>query len=163
MLIASLLLLNLIFALYAWSRYRSAIARAGEKAAVHEPPEIPNTPDESTRRELQERSEAEASIRAGMAAGELVPYFEQQIDLATGTLRGFEMLARWRHPTRGLVAPDEFISIAEHFGLIGELSLSVMRQALTEARAWDNSLILSVNISPSSSRTRGLRRSWPSS
>ena len=148
MLIASILLLNLVFALYAWSRYRTALEHAGEKAAVEEGPEVARILDESTKREVQERNGLEAGVRAGLAAGELVPYFEQQIDLASGTLRGFEMLARWRHPRRGLVAPDEFISIAENCGLIGELSLSVMRQALTEARAWDNSLILSVNISP---------------
>lgn len=47
-----------------------------------------------------------------------------------------------------MVAPDEFISIAEECGLIGDLSLSVMRQALAEAREWDNSLTLSVNLSP---------------
>jgi EAL domain-containing protein (putative c-di-GMP-specific phosphodiesterase class I) len=144
MLIASLLLLNLALALYAWRRYRAAVRNAAEGV-----PELARGfRDESLQRELQERSAAEAGVRAGIQAGELVPYFEQQIDLATGTLRGFEMLARWRHPTRGLVAPDEFISIAEDCGVIGELSLCVMRQALLEARAWDNNLVLSVNISP---------------
>jgi EAL domain-containing protein (putative c-di-GMP-specific phosphodiesterase class I) len=146
MLIAALLLINLAFALYGWSRYREAVRRVRDKGrAVGEP--ATQLLDDGARRELRERDEAGAGVRAGIAAGELVPYFEKQIDLASGTLRGFEMLARWRHPTRGLVAPDEFISIAEECGLIGELSLSVMRQALVEARAWDNSLILSVNIS----------------
>ena len=58
------------------------------------------------------------------------------------------MLARWEHPTRGLVAPDQFIKIAEESGLIGELSLSLMRQAFTAARDWSGDLTLSVNISP---------------
>jgi EAL domain-containing protein (putative c-di-GMP-specific phosphodiesterase class I) len=66
----------------------------------------------------------------------------------SGNLRGFEMLARWVSPDRGVVMPDEFIPIAEECGLIGDLSMSVMRQALAEARGWDNSLMLSVNISP---------------
>ena len=58
------------------------------------------------------------------------------------------MLARWRHPERGIVSPDEFIPIAEECGLIGDLSLSVMRQAFAEARKWDNGLTLSANLSP---------------
>jgi EAL domain-containing protein (putative c-di-GMP-specific phosphodiesterase class I) len=58
------------------------------------------------------------------------------------------MLARWDHPQKGLIMPDAFISIAEECGLIGDLSMSVMRQAMAEARGWDNALTLSVNISP---------------
>jgi EAL domain-containing protein (putative c-di-GMP-specific phosphodiesterase class I) len=58
------------------------------------------------------------------------------------------MLARWEHPTRGLVSPEVFIPIAEETGMIADLSLAVMRTALIEARNWDSSLTLSVNISP---------------
>src|SRR3546814_12805455 len=59
------------------------------------------------------------------------------------------MLARWRHPDKGIVPPDEFIGVAEECGLIGDLSMSVMRQAFEEARGWAPQLTLSVNISPS--------------
>ena len=104
--------------------------------------------DASMQRELENRNAIELGLRSGVPAGEFVPYFEQQIDLATGNLHGFEMLARWNHPERGIVGPDEFIGIAEQCGVIGELSLSVVRQALEEARSWDPSLTLSVNISP---------------
>jgi diguanylate cyclase (GGDEF)-like protein len=104
--------------------------------------------DASMQRELQSRNELETGLRKGIPAGEVVPYFEQQIDLVGGGLRGFEMLARWQSPEKGLVMPDEFIPIAEECGLIGDLSMSVMRQAMAEARGWDNSLMLSVNISP---------------
>jgi diguanylate cyclase (GGDEF)-like protein len=104
--------------------------------------------DASMQRELQSRNEKEEDLRKGIPEGEIVPYFEQQIDMVTGNLEGFEMLARWQHPEKGLVVPDEFISIAEECGLIGDLSMSVMRQAMAEARSWDNSLMLSVNISP---------------
>jgi diguanylate cyclase (GGDEF)-like protein len=105
--------------------------------------------DASMERELQARNATEAGLRRGIPEGEFVPYFEQQIDLTTGSLHGFEMLARWKHPSRGIVPPDEFIGVAEECGLIGDLSLSVMRQAFEEARSWDHSLTLSVNISPS--------------
>ncbi|HEX8442174.1 MAG TPA: EAL domain-containing protein [Allosphingosinicella sp.] len=105
--------------------------------------------DASMERELQNRNAIEAGLRRGIPEGEFVPFFEQQIDLLTGSLHGFEMLARWKHPTRGIVPPDEFIGVAEECGLISDLSLSVMRQAFEEARGWDSSLTLSVNISPS--------------
>lgn len=98
--------------------------------------------------ELQIRSEVETGMRAGIPKGEFVPYFEQQIDLTTGRLSGFEVLARWEHPTRGLVPPDSFIPVAEETGMISDLSISVMRQALAEAKLWDSSLTISVNISP---------------
>ena len=104
--------------------------------------------DESMEQALQQRNEAESGMRNGIPRGEFVPYFEQQIDLTTGRLGGFEVLARWDHPTRGLVSPDSFIPIAEETGMIADLSMSVMRQALLEANGWDQSLIISVNISP---------------
>ena len=58
------------------------------------------------------------------------------------------MLARWEHPTRGLISPEAFIPIAEETGMIADLSLSIMRQAFTAARDWDPELIISINISP---------------
>ena len=104
--------------------------------------------DHSMERELQTRNELESGLRGAIPRGEIVPYFEQQIDLQSGRLAGFEVLARWEHPTRGLISPELFIPIAEETGLIAEMSLSIMRQAFTAARDWDSGLSLSVNISP---------------
>ena len=104
--------------------------------------------DVSMERELQARNETEQGLRIGIPKGEFIPYFEQQIDLTTNRLHGFEVLARWDHPTRGLVMPDSFIDIAEETGAISDLSFSIMRQAFVEARNWDPSVSLSVNISP---------------
>lgn len=98
--------------------------------------------------ELRFRGEMEVGIRHGITAGEFVPYYEQQIDLETGKLAGFEMLARWNSPTFGLVRPDVFIPIAEEIGLISPLSETLIEQALQDAKTWDPSLTLSVNISP---------------
>ena len=98
--------------------------------------------------ELRTRNSLEADIRAAIPNGEFVPYFEQQVDLATGELAGFEMLARWVSPLRGLISPDEFIPVAEETGMIGDLSLSIIRQAMLEAKHWDPKLTISVNISP---------------
>lgn len=104
--------------------------------------------DQSMERELQARNDLEKGLRAGIPRGEIVPYFEQQVDIATGRLEGFEVLARWEHPTRGIISPERFIPIAEETGMIADLSISVMRQAFTAARDWDSSLSISINISP---------------
>jgi diguanylate cyclase (GGDEF)-like protein len=98
--------------------------------------------------ELRTRNSLEADIRAAIPNDEFVPYFEQQIDLATGELAGFEMLARWVSPMRGLIPPDEFIPVAEETGMIGDLSLCIIRKAMLEAKHWDPKLTISVNISP---------------
>lgn len=104
--------------------------------------------DQSMERELQTRNELESGLRAAIPRGEIVPYFEQQIDLATGRLHGFEVLARWEHATRGLISPDLFIPIAEETGMIADMSLSIMHQAFSAARDWHPSINLSINISP---------------
>ena len=94
------------------------------------------------------RSEIASGIRRGVPLGEFVPYYEKQVDLESGTIVGFEMLARWNSPRLGMVNPEIFIPVAEEIGLIAELSESLIRQALHDARNWDPKLTLSVNISP---------------
>lgn len=98
--------------------------------------------------QLRFRSQMERGIRRGIANREFVPYYEQQIDIETGRLTGFEMLARWRSAELGLVSPEIFIPIAEEMGVIGDLSEQLIAQALADAKDWSPDLILSVNISP---------------
>ncbi len=98
--------------------------------------------------EMRFRADLEAGIRQGIPRGEFVPFYEQQVDLKTGELTGFEMLARWDSPQFGIVAPDIFIPVAEDIGAIAELSRSVISQALEDAKLWDPKLTLAVNISP---------------
>ncbi|NVE94390.1 EAL domain-containing protein [Altererythrobacter lutimaris] len=98
--------------------------------------------------ELRFRNELEVGIKRGVLAGEFVPYYEQQVDLSTGELTGFEMLARWHSPELGLVSPEVFIPIAEDIGLISDLSEQLIEQALNDAKEWADDLSLSVNISP---------------
>src|SRR5205085_324529 len=94
------------------------------------------------------RSETESGLRAGIAKSEFVPFYQPQIEFATGRIVGFEMLARWKHPSGRLIGPDLFIPVAEEAGLISELSEALIRQALVDARDWDPAVMLSVNISP---------------
>ncbi len=99
-------------------------------------------------KELRFRSELEQGIRDGLKRGEFVPYYEKQIDLESGEITGFEMLARWLSPRHGMVSPEVFIPVAEEIGLIAELSEALITMALEDAKVWDSSLTLSVNISP---------------
>ena len=98
--------------------------------------------------ELKFRNQLEIGIRQGLAKGEFVPFYEQQVDVQSGALMGFEMLARWRSPTLGLISPEIFVPIAEEIGLITEMSEKLMEQAFIDAREWDDRLTLSINISP---------------
>ena len=105
--------------------------------------------DEGMERALLVHSEIEQGIRYGLDHGQFIPYFEPQVDLLTGEIIGFEVLARWDHPLSGLTEPARFIPVAEEHGLIGRLSEQVMLAAMTEAARWDHAIKLSVNISPS--------------
>jgi EAL domain-containing protein (putative c-di-GMP-specific phosphodiesterase class I) len=99
-------------------------------------------------REMIAQSEIEQGIRFGLDNDQFLPFFEPQVDLRTGRVTGFVVLARWDHPLTGIVAPDRFIGIAEEHNLIGRLSDQVVRKALIAAADWDPSITLSINISP---------------
>ncbi len=104
--------------------------------------------EQSMESELRLRNELEVGIRRGLENGEFVPFYEQQVDLETNELTGFEMLARWQSPELGTVNPSVFIPVAEEIGVIAELSEALINQALTDAKDWDPKLTISVNISP---------------
>src|SRR5688500_15569279 len=80
---------------------------------------------------------------------ELVLHFQPTVDLRTETITGFEALARWQHPTRGLLAPREFIPLAERTGLIVPLGAWVLREACRAAvelrTPWQHPM-MSVNV-----------------
>ena len=111
--------------------------------------------DERMERELLAYGEVEQGIRVGLENGQFKPFFEPQVELATGEILGFEVLARWEHPLMGLIGPDRFIPVAEENGLIEALSEQVMREALVQAAQWERAVDVSVNISP-----RQLNDSW---
>ncbi len=104
--------------------------------------------DEELEQQLASRTKLEEDIRLGIERREFVPYFQPLFDLCAGQLVGFEVLARWESPTRGLLEPQSFIEAAETTGLIGPLTLQVMEEALREARKWPANLKVAVNISP---------------
>ena len=97
---------------------------------------------------LKERHILEADLGRALDQGEIVPYYQPLIALDSDRVIGFEVLARWQHPTRGLIPPTIFIPIAEEIGRIGELFDKLLVRACDDAREWPSHLRLSVNISP---------------
>ena len=87
------------------------------------------------------------SLRGAIDNSEIVPFFQPLVELRTGRLRGFEVLARWKHPLRGLVLPDDFIPLAEATGLNGLLTGNLLRSVFATAKDIPEHLTLSVNIS----------------
>ncbi len=99
------------------------------------------------------RLDLEAELRNALGAGEFVVHYQPTVRLDTGAISGFEALVRWDHPERGLLAPVEFIPIAEETGVIVDLGRWVLAQACTQAKAWQQHfgaahLGIAVNLSP---------------
>lgn len=91
-----------------------------------------------------------SELRVGLARGELINHYQPKVDLATGAVRGVETLVRWKHPSLGLVYPNQFIPAAEEHGLIDDLTRTVFLGALKQARAWEEAgihLHVAVNVS----------------
>lgn len=108
---------------------------------------------------LRERAALEGELREAIGSGQLVPHFQPVLRLVPEGRRelvGFEMLARWIHPERGMVPPDRFIPLAEASGLIGPMTEMLMRESFRIAASWPEHLLLSVNISPLQLRDRSL-------
>jgi PAS domain S-box-containing protein len=87
------------------------------------------------------------TVRRALDQDELVPCFQPVVELHTGRLAGFEVLARWKHPQLGLVLPENFISLAEEDGLVGRLMRQILRKAFLSAPLLPSPLVLAVNIS----------------
>jgi diguanylate cyclase (GGDEF)-like protein/PAS domain S-box-containing protein len=109
-----------------------------------------------------ERMGLKADLREAVDRGDFVAHFQPIVELSTNRVVGVEALARWNHPIRGLVAPDEFIPLAEETGLIIPIGASILRQACEAAQRWRAALgsrapqSVSVNLSPRQLQDRGL-------
>jgi diguanylate cyclase (GGDEF)-like protein/PAS domain S-box-containing protein len=98
--------------------------------------------------QLLQRRMLELDLRKALANEEFELYYQPLITLETDELAGFEALLRWRHPRRGLLAPAEFIPLAEETGLIVPMGEWVIRQACAEATRWPKNVGVAVNLSP---------------
>jgi diguanylate cyclase (GGDEF)-like protein/PAS domain S-box-containing protein len=99
------------------------------------------------------RLETEMALRRSIAGGDLRLHYQPIVTLAQGEILGHEALVRWAHPTRGLLGPDEFITVAEETGLIVPLGVWVIEEACRQAKRFQNrhpqwaDLTMSVNLS----------------
>ncbi len=95
-------------------------------------------------------------IEAGLQRGEFVPFFQPQVDGRTGRVIGVEMLARWRHPERGLLLPGQFLHFAEMAGLLERLDIDLRRAALDHYAGWrrEGIEIASLGLNLSSAQLR---------
>lgn len=105
---------------------------------------------------MQERRDLERHMRKALVNGEFELYFQPFVNLASGEISGCEALLRWHHPTRGLIAPADFIPLAEDTGIIVPLGEWVLRTACREAANWPSSVRIAVNLSPAQLRSREL-------
>ncbi len=104
------------------------------------------------RLQAQRRAATEMELRRAVRQGELLPHFQPIVRMPERRIIGFEALARWQHPTRGLLSPIEFVEVAEDSGLIVEIDLLIMHAASRILAGWKRRfprlpLRLSVNVS----------------
>ena len=103
-------------------------------------------------RDAQERQRLANDLRGALALGQLSVHYQPIVNLTSGTIVKAEALLRWRHPTRGMVGPAEFITLAEQIGLIGEIGDWVFREAAKQVKAWlaadADCVQVSINKSP---------------
>ena len=109
---------------------------------------------------LLDRVQMETDLRYAIDRGEFVLHYQPTVDAHTGAMVRAEALVRWVHPKRGMIAPDEFMSIAEDTGLIVPMGAWVMKEACATAAGWNSSgsgsLSVAVNLSARQFRQEGL-------
>lgn len=94
---------------------------------------------EDLRAEVERRETLFTELLTGLDGGELVPFFQPQIDLVTGRFAGFEALVRWHHPTHGLLTPAAFLDFADEVDLIERIGEVVLTRSLEALRSWEQS------------------------
>ncbi|MGE0180279.1 MAG: putative bifunctional diguanylate cyclase/phosphodiesterase, partial [Sphingomonas sp.] len=97
--------------------------------------------------QAEDRLKIEKDLKAGIGAGQFRLLYQPLINASDQSLIGFEALIRWHHPTRGIVPPNDFITIAEESGLIVELGEWVLEEACRAAATWPEHITVAVNIS----------------
>ncbi|MDO8939895.1 MAG: bifunctional diguanylate cyclase/phosphodiesterase [Methylicorpusculum sp.] len=95
-----------------------------------------------------DRRNLEIDLSRALGLKEFVLMYQPQVNMADGTLQGFEALIRWHNPKRGLVSPADFIPLAEQTGEINAIGEWTLRTACKEAMSWDGNFSVAVNVSP---------------
>jgi diguanylate cyclase (GGDEF)-like protein len=103
--------------------------------------------EESLNERAQQRRQLETDLRLALERGEFELLYQPLFDLEQNRICSFEALLRWRHPTRGLVSPVEFVPVAEDTGLIVPIGAWVIREACSQAVTWPDHVRVAVNVS----------------
>ncbi len=104
--------------------------------------------DPSLDQAARERRTTENDLRDALPRGQMRMHYQPMIDLASGETTGVEALLRWEHPTRGLIAPTDFLTVAEETGMIQSVGEWVIRQSLADASGLPDHMRIAVNLSP---------------
>jgi predicted signal transduction protein with EAL and GGDEF domain len=107
-------------------------------------------------RKLQERRQLEADLREAIAGDQFTLFYQPLVNVRTGAIACMEALVRWHHPRRGLLAPADFIELAENSGQIVQVGEWVLHRACADAAAWADGIKVAVNLSPVQFRNRNL-------
>jgi diguanylate cyclase (GGDEF)-like protein len=102
--------------------------------------------DPAQDRAVAEREALEQRLRDAIDHGQIVPHYQPIVDLNDRHVRGVELLSRWQDPERGLLPPSEFIAVAERAGLIGRLTLAVLRQACVDVARMPDHWRVAINV-----------------
>jgi diguanylate cyclase (GGDEF)-like protein/PAS domain S-box-containing protein len=105
---------------------------------------------------LKARRKLETDLRDAIVNGGLELFYQPIVRLHDDAIVGLEALVRWHHPERGMIAPAEFIAVAEETGLIVPLGEWVLRRACSDAADWPDHVAVAVNLSPVQFRSRNL-------
>jgi predicted signal transduction protein with EAL and GGDEF domain len=101
-----------------------------------------------------ERRALEGALKSALENKELELFYQPILDLATNQLWGCEALARWKHPTKGMISPLHFIPTAEESGLIGPMGDWILEEACSTAMTWPQPFKVAINLSPVQFRSR---------
>jgi diguanylate cyclase (GGDEF)-like protein len=101
---------------------------------------------------LDDAEELRRDLSFAIANREIVPYYQPIVELASGHVVGLEVLARWNHPKRGLLWPNQFIKLAEKDGRLSGITTTLLHQVAEDAVGWPNELFFAFNIAPAQIR-----------
>lgn len=121
-----------------WAQASSIALREAQKRG----PSTIRTFNDEMRRVTQARAELREEVHDALEGGQITPWFQPQISTDTGKVTGFEALARWYHPDRGMIAPADFLPAIEQAGLLERLAEVMMYHSFTALKAWDASGVI---------------------
>jgi len=110
--------------------------------------------DTEMKEKMRRSAALERDLRVALSRNEFVVFYQPQLELASGRLRGYEALVRWERPGEGILSPRDFLAVAEETGLIRPIGEWVLRKACEDAASWLDSGTVAVNFSAAQFRTQ---------